>query len=36
MKLKSIFLAAIAMIMAAGCNGQDKVETFHETSLQNN
>ena len=36
MKLKSFFLAAIAMIMAAGCNGQNKVETEHAPSLQNN
>ena len=36
MKLKSIFLATIALIMSAGCNGQNKVETFLETSLQNN
>ena len=36
MKLKSIFLAALALVLATGCNGQNKVETFHETSLQNN
>ena len=36
MKLKSIFLAAIAMIMVTGCNGQNKVETERAPSLQNN
>ena len=36
MKVKNIIFAALALIMATGCNGQNKVETFHETSLQNN
>ena len=36
MKLKSIIMAALALIMATGCNGQNKVETEHVPSLQNN
>ena len=37
MKIKSIITAALALIMATGCNGQNKnyAETFQETSLQN-
>ena len=36
MKLKSIIMAALALIMATGCNGQNKVETECAPSLQNN
>ena len=36
MKIKSIIIAAIALLLATGCNGQKTVETFQETSLQNN
>ena len=36
MKIKSIIIAAIALLLATGCTGQKTVETFPETSLQNN
>ena len=36
MKIKSIIIAAIALLLATGCNGQNKVETEHAPSLQNN
>ncbi len=36
MKIKNIIIAALALFMTTGCNAQNnKVETFHETSLQN-
>ena len=36
MKVKNIIFAALALIMATGCNGQNKVETERAPSLQNN
>ena len=36
MKVKNIIMAALALIMATGCNGQNKVETERAPSLQNN
>ena len=36
MKAKSIIAAVFALLMAAGCNGQNRVETFPETSKQDN
>ena len=37
MKIKNILVAVLAVVFATGCNGQNKnnVETFQETSLQN-
>ena len=39
MKIKNIIIAVFAMVLASGCNGQNNnnnaVETFQETSLQN-
>ena len=37
MKFKDIIIAVLAVVMATGCNGQNKnyAETFQETSLQN-
>ena len=37
MKVKTMIVAAFALLMATGCKGQNKnnVETFQETSLQN-
>ena len=37
MKIKNILVAVLAVVFARGCNGQNKnnVETFQETSLQN-
>ena len=37
MKVKTMIVAAFALLIATGCNGQNKnnVETFQETSLQN-
>ena len=29
-------MAVWALLLATGCKGQNRVETFHETSLQNN
>ena len=36
MKIKSIIIAAIALLLATGCKGQNKVETMCTSSLQNN
>ena len=36
MKVKNIIFVALALVMATGCNGQNKVETVHAPSLQNN
>ena len=37
MNIKNILIAVLAVVFATGCNGQNKnnVETFQETSLQN-
>ena len=35
MKAKPIIMAALALLMATGCNGQNTVETKHAPSLQN-
>ena len=36
MKVKNIIFVALALVMATNCNGQNKVETEHAPSLQNN
>ena len=36
MKVKNIIFVALALVMATSCNGQNKVETEHAPSLQNN
>ena len=36
MKVKNIIFVALALVMANSCNGQNKVETEHAPSLQNN
>ena len=36
MKVKNIIFVALALVMATNCNGQNKVETEHVPSLQNN
>ena len=36
MKVKNIIMAALALLMATGCNGQNKVETMCTSSPDNN